>query len=237
MKTYTVYHIKRPNMPINLGYIGITSQFNLRFRQHLNQALNNNHRNTYLMRALKKYKDIEIIQLHCNLTLEEALQCEAFYRPIARMGWNIKAGGLDGAIMAEESKTKISEKHKGKILKESTKEKLRKCNLGKKQSKETIDKRAKTLSNLFKGKAKTSVKEIEVFVEGRKGSKNPRAKIANIYNYTTNELIAKNVNLSEWCRLNPEYSYRQLIKTANDKESLVQHKNLYAIYQNIKELQ
>lgn len=226
---YSVYHIKRPMYPIYKEYIGITNNIKTRFRQHIYNSTSNT-QNTHLAHAMKKYSDIEFTILHSNLTLEQALACEAFYRPTASIGWNIKAGGLNGTIMAEESKKKISEKHKNKIVKESTREKLRQINLGKKQTQETIEKRSKTLSKMFKGKKKTSEAEIRSLVEGRKGSGNPMAKTANIYNFVTNELIAENINISDWCRQNPVYKAKQLQRTANPKENTTNHNGIYAIY-------
>ena len=168
--------------------------------------------------------------VYLSLANQTSNASEAFYRPIPSIGWNIKAGGLHGAIMAEESKRKISEKQKNKIVKDSTKEKLRQINLGKKQTQETIEKRSQTLSKMFKGKKKTSEAEIRSLVEGRKGSGNPMAKTANIYNFITNELIAENINISDWCRQNPTYKAKQVQRTANPKESTIEHNGIYATY-------
>ena len=235
MTQYSVYHIARIGDPIYKGYIGITNNFELRKRQHLYEAFADRHKNVHLMRALKAYKDIIFIKLHDSLSLEDALSCEAFYRPVPAMGWNIKAGGLDGSIMSEESKIKISKKHVGKIVSETTKEKLRQRNLGKKQSIDTIRKRAETLSKMFKGKPKISAKEIAVLVEGRKGLGNPYAKPVNIYNATTHELIAEYVSMPEWCRQHTEYTVKELRRTASPNEPLKTHKNVYAVYVPKKE--
>ena len=51
----------------------------------------------------------------------------------------------EGRIDYAERALKISQSHKGKILSEVTKEKLRQCNLGKKQSREQKLKTATTL--------------------------------------------------------------------------------------------
>ena len=226
---YTVHHIKRPFMTIAQGYIGITGNFTKRIRQHILNSINGNHNNGYLMRAIKKHKDMEYVILHSNLSEQDALACEAFYRPVPSMGWNIKAGGLDGCIMSSETKNKISSKRKGYIPSEATKQKLREYNLGKKQSKETIEKRSKVLSELFKGRPKTSTKEIESLVKGRKGAGNPMVKLANIYCALTHNLIAENVALTTWCQ-GTEYSAKQLRRTANLNEPLKVHKQIYAKY-------
>ena len=215
-------------MTIREGYIGITSNFSIRRNAHINNAINNRHPNQHLMKALKKYTDIIFVELHSGLSLEDALSCEAFYRPCANIGWNIKAGGLDGAIMSEVSKQLISKKHKGKVVNDATKSKLRNHNLGKKQSEATIAKRAVTLSTIFKGRPKTSEKEITAFVEGRKGLRNVAAKSANIYTIE-GVLLAESVCIADWCR-NTQYSAKQLQKTANPNESITIHKGIYAIY-------
>ena len=230
MSNYCVYHIARANDPIYKGYIGITNNFELRKRQHLYEAFADRHKNVHLMRAFKAYKDIIFTKLHENMTLEDALSCEAFYRPVPAMGWNIKAGGLDGTIMSEESKEKISKKHIGKTVSEETRNKLRSANLGKKQSIDSIKKRAETLSKLFKGRPKTTPNEIASLVEGRKGLGNPHAKPVNIYDATTNELIAEYVSIPEWCRQHPEYKEKQLRRTASPNEPLKIYNNIYAVY-------
>ena len=217
-------------MSIEEGYIGISTNVTQRKKQHFAALLSGSHTNGHLQNAFDKYKDLYLEVIHTCKTEAEMIQWEVHYRPTPRQGWNIKAGGTEGVLMAEESKKLISSKHQGKIVKDSTKEKLRQANLGKKQSQETKDKRSETLSKLYKGKKKTSEAEIKALVEGRKGAGNPMAKLANIYNYTTKELIAENVNISAWCRINTEYKAKQLQRTANPNEPNVEHNGIFAIY-------
>ena len=58
-------------------------------------------------------------------------------------------------------------------------------------------------------------------------SSRKKSKLANIYNYTTNELLYENVYLFEWVREHPECDKALLIKTANPKSRVRQHKNYY----------
>ena len=217
-------------MPTTDGYIGISTNVEQRRKQHFSTLLAGTHTNGHLQNAFDKYKDLYLEILHTCKTEQEMIDWEAHYRPEPRIGWNIKAGGSTGVLMDEESKRRISEKHKGKTVKASTREKLRQANLGKKQTQETIDKRSNTLSKLYKGKKKTSEAEIRSLVEGRKGAGNPMAKLANIYNYTTKELIAANVNITAWCRDNPDYKAKQLQRTANHNEPNIEHNGIFAIY-------
>lgn len=217
-------------MPVTDGYIGISTNVEQRKKQHFTALLSGTHTNGHLQNAFTKYKDLSLEILHTCKTETEMIQWEVYYRPEPRQGWNIKAGGTTGVLMAEESKRLISSKHQGKIVKDSTKEKLRQANLGKKQSQETKDKRSETLSKLYKGKKKTSEAEIKSLVEGRKGAGNPMAKSANIYNYITKELIAENINISDWCRINTEYKAKQLQRTANPNDNTKEHNGLFATY-------
>lgn len=91
--------------------------------------------------------------------------------------------------LSEEHKQKIRLSRLNKPRSEETKAKLRLANLGKKASKEA--------------KLKMSVSRIGVPINvDRHGNKNPNAKLANIYNRHTNELIAEKVIIAEWCKLN-----------------------------------
>lgn len=69
----------------------------------------------------------------------------------------------------------------------------------------------------------------EKISKSRIGAKHPLAKFANVYNYTTKELIAENVVLREWCRIN-KIEYTSLCKTATGKAKKA--KNYYAVYIN-----
>lgn len=81
-----------------------------------------------------------------------------------------------GNKKTEEHKKRISLAHKGKILKESTKEKLRKLNIGKTLSKESIRKRNLSREN-FKHSENTKQK-IRNSLRGHSVSKETKKKIS-----------------------------------------------------------
>lgn len=86
------------------------------------------------------------------------------------------------------------------------------------------------------------------FSEKLKGVGHHNHKKANIYNISTNELIAENVCLRDWCRQNPEYDRTRLQRVARyytyGSTSIRRgytyaeksHKGIYAIYTNEQEL-
>ena len=91
---YEVYWIRKRDQqdPMTEGYIGITKNLYERIRHH-----RKNRRTTKLTSFLKKHwDDCEIEILDMNLSLEEALATEAFYRPYEDIGLNHQRGGEIG---------------------------------------------------------------------------------------------------------------------------------------------
>lgn len=127
----------------NKSYIGLTNGFKGRKGQHLRMLKDNKHFNIHLQRAFSKYGQdnfrIELIE-ECNKS--ELSEKEKYYIKFYdsfENGFNLTTGG-EHFNLSQEVKKRISEKHKGKIIKEETIRKLRQINLGKKHSKETKDK-------------------------------------------------------------------------------------------------
>lgn len=89
---YSLYWIRlRDHSDImSEGYVGITLNLLDRFRHH-----KNNKRVTHFSNAVKKYgwDNLVIDILKTNITKEEALLLERFYRPIQNIGWNSQQGG------------------------------------------------------------------------------------------------------------------------------------------------
>lgn len=104
---FSVYHIRRPGMKSNEGYIGVSSRPKTRKKAHFSAAQQSRHENSYLQNAIQKYSDIEFVILHSNLSRIEAYMAEEFYRPTSKIGWNIKAGGDIGYEISDETKAKI----------------------------------------------------------------------------------------------------------------------------------
>jgi predicted GIY-YIG superfamily endonuclease len=90
---YTVYwirNIKHKN-PLTEGYVGLTKDLPSRLKHHRNSK-----KKTKLTSFLKSYdwlSKVEIEILDMNLTVEEACELEAYYRPTENIGLNLQRGG------------------------------------------------------------------------------------------------------------------------------------------------
>jgi group I intron endonuclease len=125
---------------IDKSYIGLTKGFKGRRSQHLRMLIHNKHFNIHLQRAFNKYgKDNFIIELIEECDKKDLSEKEKYYIKMYnsfKNGYNLTTGGED-CNLSEDVKKRISEKHKGKIVKPETREKLRIINLGKKYSEES----------------------------------------------------------------------------------------------------
>jgi len=85
-KKAVVYWIHYPDHtdPTQDGYIGISTQVGIRFRNHMRN-------NAHMRNRVNKGAVLTI--LHDVETLEEAAQVEKTYRPHENIGWNTNAGG------------------------------------------------------------------------------------------------------------------------------------------------
>ena len=163
---WTVYMHKCPN---NKVYIGITSTTT-------NRRWNNGKSysgSRYFNNAIHKYgwDNIEHTILYENLTKDEACQKEIeliqkYKSNNPDYGYNLSAGGDCGNYGHKQSKEfcqMMSQLHKGKIVSEETREKIRKGNTGKKMKPESIEKtaaahRGKPLSEEHKAKISNALK-------------------------------------------------------------------------------
>lgn len=99
------------------------------------------------------------------------------------IGYNLTSGGHQNSVVSENTKEKL----RNRIVSEITKEKLKNVNLGKKQSKETCNKRSKSLKGRkspMKDKVMTNEHKnnISISLKGRKRgspSKETRKRISN----------------------------------------------------------
>lgn len=105
-----VYWIKRKDMtdPYSEGYVGVTNQtIDDRFKQHSKNV----YRKSIVKKAIDKYDDISIIELH-NASESECLQFELMYRPTDNIGWNMTIGGGKPPRVTTKTAEKISKTHK-----------------------------------------------------------------------------------------------------------------------------
>jgi hypothetical protein len=82
----------------------------------------------------------------------------------------------------------------------------------------------------------TRAKQSKARLGQQTGLSNPFSKVASIFNYKTNELIASGVCISEWCE-GTEYSFRGLMRTCyadlsikSTTDNRHQYKGIYARY-------
>lgn len=129
-----------------------------------------------------------------------------------------------GTTLSENHKQAIREKLIGRTMSETTREKLR---LSSTKENLTIEarfamgsaNRGKTLSEETKEKLRIantgrewSQEQRDAASKSRSGANNPRAKIVNIYRYSTDELIAEHVLVTEWCK-DTAYLSNMLLQT------------------------
>lgn len=212
-----VYWIKVKSMsdPYTEGYIGVSSNFEKRKKDHINKP---NSGNRYLKNCIEKYnKDIEFEILHTCDTIEECLFLENKYRNKERIGWNICVGGgyPPNPKYNEKTKGKISQtiKNMGMIpycKKTHSKETLKKSMMTKKNNKNRSYYNPETLEYRMFATAKE--KPPEGWLPGRK-PKIAKEKLVRGIDYICNTklfnvyrngiLIAENItNLKHWSKQN-----------------------------------
>lgn len=203
-----------------------------------------------------KYKVVQIFNtskqaLNLEIKLHNKFKVganERFYNKVQQTNL-----GFDntGAVHSEETKSKISEsnkdKCKGRKASTETREKLSKVRKGRISNRKGCtlsDDQKKKLSIALIGNTnskgnKPSEETRLKLSKATTGSNNPKAKIANVYEYHTNTLIAENVTLKTWCKEN-NYDQACLSRTTksdhnlpnNYKTNIHKHKGVYARYIN-----
>lgn len=133
-------------------YVGYSVDLNERRTAHFAELRKNIHGNQKLQNSWNKYGEgnfLYEILIECEeeyLRSEENYWCNLLNVHDRRYGYNIEPTSPIGTIrLSEETKKKIGDKSRGKVVSKATRDKLRQANLGKKQSKETIEKRLKTM--------------------------------------------------------------------------------------------
>lgn len=164
---------KITNIFDNKIYVGQTSRsLEIRWAEHCTQAfaLSRIHKKTPLHNAISKYgKDGFNCEILATATsIEELNELEIYF--ISKLdslnksiGYNLSTGGKN-SLHSLDTKIKISAGHLGKTLNDATKEKLRKINLGKKHSKETIEK-IKASAALTGGSVEFKNKMSQILIE------------------------------------------------------------------------
>lgn len=192
-------------------YIGSSYDIENRWRKHLEKLKKGNHPNIHFQRAWNRktsdflFEKIEICEL------EKLIEREQYYIDSLKPHYNIE---------------KIAGSSLGVKRRDSTKQKIRLANLGKKQSIETIEKRRQKLI----GKVRTDEHKRK-FSEAKKGDKNPifktgwvkqieamkKANIGSKRDKSTGENISKALSKSI-VQLNLDGSLKQEWESASKVE-------------------
>lgn len=138
-KEAVIYQIKNTNN--GNKYIGSTNDKGKRWRYHKWALRNNQHKNEYLQKAWNKYgrDNFEFSVIETVESIDQLIDREQFYMNERNPEYNIKPKA-DRSELAEETKRKIGEAHKGREFSEETRKKISKANQGHEVSEKTREK-------------------------------------------------------------------------------------------------
>lgn len=135
---YWIYHEDKHTNPATGGYIGVCVKgTEHRFYRHICDTKNGSQLKVH--RAMRKYQDKIKVKTLLLADPELCLLVEEMLRPVTQMPgtWNIGSGGrgrMVGWVPTEETRRKISEATKGRVISEETRAKLSKAHKGRKLS-------------------------------------------------------------------------------------------------------
>lgn len=189
-------------------------------KNHKNRWYNHGSENTLISQAIredgKSNFDFEVIQ-ECDNSEMNDLESYyiAFLDTLVPNGYNISPGGTQ---IAEESKKKMSEAHKGKKISEDTKEKLRIINTGKKMPPEAIERTR--LSKVGVARSEETKEKI------RKTNSTPeaieRSRLANLGVKRSDEVRA-NMSKAQLGNKHSEETKKKMSKTRTQHKVLQIH--------------
>ena len=107
------------------GYVGVSTNVERRWREHITEARANRHPNSFLCNVINKhYPDNLIFEIVYLSNEDNCYNYEEMLRSETNIGWNLRSGGPVGKI-TEEGRKAISAKALGKKLTEKEKERRR----------------------------------------------------------------------------------------------------------------
>ncbi len=243
-------------VPTEKIYIGKTIQpFQERWNSHTSQLNENKHYNEYMQRGWNKYgKDnfcFLILEEFNDILDEDLIKLEKYYIEYfdckAPKGFNLTDGGdgLAGKHHSEESKKRISEKHKGKILSEETRERISKSrkgrysgknnsNFGKpfseehkrKLSENHADYSGKNHPNFGNHLSQETKDKIRKSIMGRKKSKNSSSKFFGVIKRKKKNCIRWETGVRVLGKLNYIGIYNNEISAAKAYDKFIIENNL-----------
>lgn len=145
--SYCIYWIHLANHCLESnGYVGVAKNAEERWYRHKKQAEYNAKYPVH--RAINKHKGNLMWTIIATGTKEECYEMEQFLRPSEKIGWNIKAGGINASSFrkkgdychSNETRIKMSMSHRGKKLSDEHKKNIGISQKGKVVSNETRNK-------------------------------------------------------------------------------------------------
>ena len=107
------------------GYVGVSTNVERRWREHITEARVNRHPNSFLGNVINKhYPDNLIFEIVYLSNEDNCYNYEEMLRPETNRGWNLRSGGPVGK-MSEEGRKAMSARTLGKKLTEKEKERRR----------------------------------------------------------------------------------------------------------------
>jgi group I intron endonuclease len=215
---FVIYYIT--NTVTNKQYIGCSSNFDKRKKEHLNKLFKQKHENIYLQRAWDKYgKENFKFEIKFQFsTSEEMYSKEIELIKQENNLYNIANGGLGGDIFSTLSKEKQLEIRK--IKSKQTKEFFKTGVLSKpKKFKEYLDEEALN-------------KQLLKWSECKKGEKNGRFKYKDkVYQLDSNYKVIKIWNYLYELKYQNEFTYQYVRKCCLKIKGYNQHKNFFWMFE------
>ena len=181
-------------------YIGQTKDIKRRMRVHLLHAKSAIHD------ALQKYDDWIISVLDICESRDEANKVEIEkireYKAMSPDGYNLTAGGDVGAL-SDETRKRIGDAHRGKLVSEETRRKLSEAHQGQMHTPESIEKALAT--RIKNGKlyhSEESKEKIRRLATGRRHTEETKAKLRDIAASPKMKALQRELKLG---RNNPAY--------------------------------
>ena len=170
------------------GYVGVSTNVERRWREHVTEARANRHPNSFLRNVINKhYPDNLIFEIVYLSNEDNCYNYEEMLRPETNIGWNLRSGGPVGKI-TEEGRKAISAKALGKKLTEKEKERRRynsyvKLNgfISKQKYRELMQIKSKTVPEKYRELEIFSINTAEVFTSVYEAEKSTGIKAFDIF--------------------------------------------------------
>ena len=170
------------------GYVGVSTNVERRWREHITEARANRHPNSFLCNVIiKHYPDNLIFEIVYLSNEDNCYNYEEMLRPKTNIGWNLRSGGPVGKI-TEEGRKAISAKALGKKLTEKEKERRGynsyiKLNgfISKQKYRELMQIKSKTVPEKYRKLEVFSINTAEVFTSAYEAEKSTGVKAFDIF--------------------------------------------------------